>query len=70
MPKEINWQDLKDHKGKPVIMEYKGHLEETVVEYFENNVLGIIGAQGTIIYITPNPEWKDKPEIKIYSNGK
>ena len=69
MPKEINWQDLKYHKGKPVIMEYQGHLEEVLVEYFENNVLGIIGAEGKRIYITPNPEWKDKPEIKIYSNG-
>ncbi len=68
MPKEITWEDLKDHKGKPIIMEYKGHIEEVLVEYFESNVLGITGAQGRIIYITPNPEWKDKPEIKIYSN--
>lgn len=68
MPIEINWEDLKDYKGKAVIMEYKGHMEEILVEYFENNVLGITAGENKR-YLTINPEWKDKPEIKIYSNG-
>ena len=67
MPTEIKWEDLKDYKGKFVIMEYRGHMEEILVEYFENNVLGITAGENKR-YLTINPEWKDKPEIKIYIN--
>jgi len=66
--KEIKWEEMKDHIGKWVVMEHRGHLEEVLVEYFEKNVLGFTVGECKI-FITPNPNWKDEPEIKIFTHG-